>query len=877
MTPTFKPYFQVVDNQQGVKKTKSFGLTYLKENAIQHFNQGIQLYDECFHLFVGFNTHHSQSFREAVIEIKTYRDKGINVYEEEMGRIRQDLHAAAIISAYKVRQYELAKESNWKTWENQLRATVEKLALEKMQLIAHLVQQKLIAAQEQTESQKSELTENMTKVENIIAQLDKNIVKLENDIKELPLLKSKWCQHPQFFLYSNEALLFASDILADLEVHVQAAMEEYQASKNQLPTKPGKKAITLNSPALQQEFADKQIPTGNYRLQYADFLRDFNKRIQQEKVKLCDVMLDRLMLGCENGDMLNQDMAYACEQALSAKGIKPFNVPLTTPRYETSAHTVAGFARHIAAHGTKQQQIRFSGLTLFQDKASLPLKVIHASSSSFLIPKALSNLVPSQPSRFPSLFTGYQRRHEFFQQHSDLLVECALLNQRLFILNDRHDVELLNTHWNTLSHTQASLMLAYQNAIKQHAPAKNGLWASLFRQKTATFFTMWEAQLTEQLITVLDKQIDLIRQALPSVNQDVQPLEPLMENYIFSFEITMLLKSKLAAIETALQDSQRQILQAHSKIPLALSQLQEKLNQTKSQLNDYFDQDQITFDKKADYKDMSRQLALLVENKETATDVYQAIANYAERLQATDSNKAAQFIATHQIIFNKLKSELMQLMGKVVNQGITTIQASELNRIQNLYNVLNEFDLLTANPKWINLCNKVATLYHKQRLEIAKSHETELFEKILEDVSDTAPEVAEIMEDLQTHMVQENKTAPWQSTYQHLDTQLEALSNKTDEPILTPTEQCHQRTQANLDEFNQALTEWQQQKQMHQDRLAAVVKFRQEDDAVCNEILRHLAQSKLPDADGISGEAETEYSADEVMPGHERQRNILSV
>jgi hypothetical protein len=893
--PTFTPFIQfsrqVKQTNQDSTKVENFGLTYLSKKAADHFNQGMELYDECFHLFVGFNIHDPQNFRDALSEIKTYLDKGIHISEEDMGRIKQDVHAAAVLYAYRVRRQVLAEMSNWKTWENQLRAQVEKLTLEEKHLAAHLAQQKIMAAQKQSESQKLELTENMTKVENRLAQLNHTIVRLEKDIKELPLLKSTWCQHPQFFLYSNEALLYASDILADMEAHVQAAMEEYQSNKNKLPTEQGSQAITLSYPALQKERVVKKIPAENCRLHYAVYLRDFKKRIQQEKKKLCEVMLDRLTLACEKGDMTNQDIAYACEQALSAKGIRPFNTPLSAPRYETSAHTVAGFARYITVQGSKQQQARFNGLTLFQDQANLPLVVIHAPSASFLIPKALSTLVPTQPSWFPRLFRGYQRRHEFFQQQSDLLVECALLNQRTFMLNDRHDIEAFNTHWNTLGQTHASLITAYQNAVRQHAPVKNGLWTFLFQQKTQAFFTRWEAQLTAHMITVLDKQVDLIRQALPSVKQGIQPLEPLMENFIFSIEMTISLESKLAAIEASLKQIQKYTLQANGKTPFSLQQLAEKLNQTKALLINYLDQDQTTFDKKVEYKDMSKQLVLVAENKEAPAAIYQAIANYAERLQATDPNKAAQFIKVHQPTFNQFKSELMQLLGKVINQGIQTIQQFELNRIQHLYTLLNGFDVLTANTKWIGLCHKVATVYQSQRLKLAKSDETELFEKILEGMSDTVPQVAEMMDDLSSCLADKDKTVPWQSTYQQIDTQLDVLPNNdtvssadnaanhtpTDRPGLTSTEQCHRRTQVNLDEFNQALSEWQQYKQMHYDRLALIAKFRHENDAVCNDILRRLAQADLPNADDISGEAETEYSVDEGVPGHERQRNVLTV
>ena len=305
----------------------------------------------------------------------------------------------------------------------------------------------------------------------------------DKERRELDNLRLNWQAQAKFAMYSSDALIEAVAILNKLEEHFIAALEEFKE---------------LGHRMLEEQ-----------QKNYFNYLADFKRTIDAEKKILSHAMLARLQLACNNAAATYDDVILETEKCLGKLGIQlETQFPIKMPRHKLTDITIKYFYSYIQTNGDDNVKNGLKALKWFDEKnSSLKLVPIQSDSNIQFVPQSLSKYVPKKPRKPAWIFIGHNKRHEFFQNQSQSLLDLAALSTLPIEVNDRENPGD-SLSWQKLQQQEQfihqSVNTADGNIIKG--------WRSLFQGTTNKFFREWRDKIEAQHLIVLDKKLTYLEQ-----------------------------------------------------------------------------------------------------------------------------------------------------------------------------------------------------------------------------------------------------------------------------------------------------------------------------------------------------------------------------
>jgi hypothetical protein len=312
----------------------------------------------------------------------------------------------------------------------------------------------------------------------------------QDKMSKLDALHRKWERHEQFSHYTSDALLFAADILKELEDHLNLAKQEFIRYRNKL----GK--------------VEDQT-------KYETYINLFLQTVQQQKIALCEAMFARWKLALESNNMTQDDVTVHLVQQLNQLGVIEDKdwIERQRPR-QTKEHNESLFIKfhhYIAQNGTSELK-KTVGLSLSwrlppdeDSHSTVPIIPIERAGNAFLIPKQLEVNIPAYRRKPNFLFKGNNFRYEFFQDKKDLFLR--LIQLRALKINITHYQELSEDPlWIELHTTQRFI----ESAINISRQQKTTGFFARYRQESNQFLEKWEQLLLDQQKIVILYQLEFL-------------------------------------------------------------------------------------------------------------------------------------------------------------------------------------------------------------------------------------------------------------------------------------------------------------------------------------------------------------------------------
>jgi hypothetical protein len=304
-------------------------------------------------------------------------------------------------------------------------------------------------------------------------------------IRKLEAMQKKWKRHASFAHYTSDALLYATDILTELEDHLKLAQVEF---------------IRYG-----YKFEEKD------RIEYHKHLELFLQAVQDQKKTLCEAMFIRWKLALQNNN-LRADILVNMIQQLNQMGIieeKEWSERQRQP--QTREHNEALFIKfyHYIANNAKPELKEAASLSisLLGEK---PNEIIHLipikqDNDSFLIPKQFEANTPAYRKKPDFIFKGHNLRHDFFQDKQDLF----------FRLIQLRGLKVAITHYERLPEDPLWIELqSLCRLIESHITISEqkiirGFFAR-YKMKSNQFLKEWQDFLTNQQKVVLLYQLEFL-------------------------------------------------------------------------------------------------------------------------------------------------------------------------------------------------------------------------------------------------------------------------------------------------------------------------------------------------------------------------------
>jgi len=341
--------------------------------------------------------------------------------------------------------------------------------------------------------------------------------KIANDaakLTELKHLQQAWQRHGQFAHFTAPVLLYAAELLADIELSLKAAFLEFQQQSEQLPVM--------------------------HRQQYQTYFEEAFKYIAIEKQALTQSMFARLQLMWQNLQFNQDDVVVDIIQKLKALGaLKPTtSLDKQRPASEFQAKTIKAFHAYINVKGSAELKTQLNNLLTIAHQPTILIMGKQTPNHYLLLPQTLAKYVPNSPKKPAWLFKGHQWRYEFFVNKTALLLKLSRLAQLQIPFKNRQSLSK-DVTWQELAAIQEWL-------IKEQAFLKKPFvgWKSLFRQKSQQLGAEWKQFLCQQQQALLQKQMMLLEQWVAA-----PPIVHLFNRWAYTPEERQALRASIHQLE----------------------------------------------------------------------------------------------------------------------------------------------------------------------------------------------------------------------------------------------------------------------------------------------------------------------------------------